>query len=338
MTVSGGIKFFTKSKFLYTDGARAWSLGGDSAHGILNHNKLNGWTSTYSNDSITEQVVIDLAEQVEIDRIILNRHNFKDITIYILAGSNKIEQESGFKIIQEYEGGNNTGDFAITQEQGELDDELWDRLLLKEDDYFISLEQTPTSKIQLEQCINVALVPTADTLQLTLTASDVDTSTTYFSFEAVRADRIIFEVTATQVPNQDKTLKSFIGCSELGTFDGYPAVSQLHDRNIIADPVLSGKMVIQKGMETFKATLAFTDHPGQADADLISDLQEYDDDFLIWLCGGREGSTYFTYNIKGWDIDDIYLVNLAAPLPINYTKGIYTNPFNATLSLVEVPG
>lgn len=330
MTISGGIKFFETSKCLYKDGARAYSLHGDNAQYILSHNRDNGYTSTNSDDLTTEQLIIDLPEVIDINRIILNQHNFKDVTIYLLNESNKIEQENGSILLSE------DSENFIT-EQSTFEDENWSRFVIQEDGFFLTLDQNPAFKIKSEQFINTAAVPTSDVLQRTITASDIDTSTSYFYFDSTRCIRVMIECTTTQTPNQQKSLQALILTNEIGTLVGFPNVKTEFNRHIIADQVLSGKTIIQKGADSFSASIDLNSYPGQADLDLIKLLHDSDDDFLIWLCGGREGSAYYQYTAPGWGIDDIYPVNSKDPMPLEYVYSITSNPYSTRISIIEVP-
>ena len=48
MTVTGGIKFFQKSKFLFSEGSVAYASSGNNAQHILNMNRNNKWETTVS--------------------------------------------------------------------------------------------------------------------------------------------------------------------------------------------------------------------------------------------------------------------------------------------------
>ncbi len=331
MTVTGGIKFFEKSKCLYVDDARAYSLRGDSAQYMLNHNRDNGWISTGSDDTTTEQIVIDLDSVTAIDRIILNKHNFKDVTIYLLSEKNRLLLQSADLVLKQ------DGTSNIVLQASEFEDE-WKRYIIKQDGFFIVKQNNPNHKIKAQKFLNAPAAATAETLQRTLTDSNITTSTSYFSFDSTLVKRIIMEVTTTQVANAQKYLQCFIATNEIGTFEGFPAVSKLHDRHRRKYQTLSGKNIVMAGLESINVNVSFKGYPGQDDHDLIESLHDTDEDFLVWLCGGREGLNYFTYNLRGWTIDDLYLMQITNSLPLNYVNSIYTNPFDAALQMVQVVG
>lgn len=330
---NGGIKFFEKNKFLYSLGARAFSMSGSNAQYILNHNRNNQWISEGSNDSIKEQIIVRLDQEYDINRLILNGHNFKDVNIYLLSES-KILLESGDVLLKE-------DGFRLQAEFTAFAADDWYRFIALEKDTildpsFIGLEQG--GRLRDERFTDFSFVPTDPGLNRALKARDISTSTTYFEFDTTRVMNILIEVTEAQTVNAQKYLKCLIGTNEIGTFEGYPIVRTAFDRNIRTYRALSGKAIIQKGFEAANISLNFATYPGQADADLIADLQDSDDDFLIWLCGGYEGTDNFLYEVKGWDIDDLYLVNLTDPLPFEYTDNIYLNSYNTSLAFTEVTG
>ena len=80
----------------------------------------------------------------------------------------------------------------------------------------------------------------------------------------------------------------------------------------------------------------FKTYPIQADIDIVEELHERENSFLVWLCGGRYGSEHFTIEQRGWRLRDIYNMQLSRALGANYEKGIYQNGANTRLSLVEV--
>lgn len=87
MTISGGIKFFDKSKCLLKDGAAIAASSGDaSADYALSMNRYLRWDSVGSNDTTAETLVITFPSAT-IDRILLVDHNLKDFSITYGAGA-----------------------------------------------------------------------------------------------------------------------------------------------------------------------------------------------------------------------------------------------------------
>jgi hypothetical protein len=333
MTITGGIKFFEKSKFLFVNGATAYSMTGTNAQHVLNHNRNNKWETAGSNDTIKETLVVSLDQEYEIDRLILNGHNFKDVTIYMLTGSRLLLEDGNIILLED---GNN-----IILEDDLFSAGQWYRYIVQEtatttSQDLIELEQG--GYLKHEKFTDFSFIPTDPGLQRTLTGSNLSSSTTYFAFDSTRVKNLIIETTTTQIANQEKFLKVLLGTNEIGTLDLYPAVAPVFNRNIRRYTALSGKSIIQKNFESINIQMDFAGYPGQADMTIIEALQDSDEDFVIWLCGGREGTDYFRYLLKGWKIDDLYLGNIINSLPLSYTNNIYINPYNTRLTFAEVTG
>ena len=83
MAITGGIKFFDKSKTLFADGTTivAGVSGDPSAEFTIDRNRLSYYRSVGSNDTITETLTITLPSAQTIDRILILDHNWKEFTI-----------------------------------------------------------------------------------------------------------------------------------------------------------------------------------------------------------------------------------------------------------------
>jgi hypothetical protein len=334
MTISDKVKFLKKSKALFVDGAVATSLRGDAsgnnADSILNHNRANGWLSLASDDTIIETIIVDLPSSTSANRLIINDHNLKDITIWILDYLPLGLEENDDDLLQE------NGDLLQTESGTNFPNADFDRFMLNQDEGYTLLDQN-SGRIIYEQiaAFDAADLDNADTLQLKLTGTDIDVSTSYWAFSSVSAVRIVIQATETQTLNAQKFIKSFVITDEIGTFEGYPSVEATFTRGARATRMLGNKSRVIKGPIAFAASLGFQSYPGQADADLLSTLLEYDEDFLIWLCGGVAGSNYFNYTVRGFDVDDIFLCQLSSGLSTSYTRNIYLNGWNSAIRLVE---
>lgn len=87
--ITGGIKFFKKSKALFLNGTTAIASSNSIvAKNILGSNKFVRWVSVGSNDTITETITITMPTAQTINRIFLISHNFKEFTVkYDVAGT-----------------------------------------------------------------------------------------------------------------------------------------------------------------------------------------------------------------------------------------------------------
>lgn len=90
--ISGGVKFFTKSKTLFSEGCNASaSSNTEAAKYILSLNNYTEWKSLGSNDTIDEEILIELSELKSISRIILTDMNFKDFLIQYFDGADFVD-------------------------------------------------------------------------------------------------------------------------------------------------------------------------------------------------------------------------------------------------------
>jgi hypothetical protein len=89
MTITGGIKFFERSSALFTNGTTAAaSTNSAAANNILTNRQLVYWQSIGSDDTTTETITVTFNKTVTIDRILLNRINFKEFTVkYDVTGT-----------------------------------------------------------------------------------------------------------------------------------------------------------------------------------------------------------------------------------------------------------
>ena len=176
-------------------------------------------------------------------------------------------------------------------------------------------------------------------------ASVVETAfadnTSYYEFAAVTTTKIRIQATTTQVADAEKYIGQIIVCTELGTFAGYPEVKKItHDRNARVVKTISGFYNVQKSLEVPSFDFEFSDYPSSstysADLDLVMTLQDREDPFLVWLCGGRRGSNYFKYTLRGWRLRDLYQMQVSRGLEVGYHKGIYTAPVSAKVRMEAV--
>ncbi len=173
---------------------------------------------------------------------------------------------------------------------------------------------------------------------LTETAFADDSS--YYEFAEVTTGSIRLQVTATQTADAEKYIAQIIATSELGTLVGFPVVKDVEvDRNSRVKKTLSGRYLIQKSIETASISLNFKDYPSQAaynaDIDLMMDLFDREDPFIVWLCGGKRGTNYFRYTLRGYRLRDAYLMQISKQFKLGYMNNTYTNPVNVKVELEE---
>lgn len=165
-------------------------------------------------------------------------------------------------------------------------------------------------------------------------------SSSYYEFDPVTTNSIQISISTTQVTNADKFLNTLIATTEIGTLAGFPTIKQVTvDRNSKIKKTLSGRFSIQKADETAAFQLSFKSYPSatvyNVDIDLMMSLHDLDVPFLVWLCGGRRGPTYFNYTLRGFRLKDVYQMQLDKALNLSYTQSVSKNSLNAEVSFQE---
>lgn len=275
MTITGGIKFFARSSALFKDGTTAVaSSNSASANNILTNRQLTYWQSIGSDDTTTETITITYNQSVTIDRVFLNRINFKEFTVkYDLAS-------------------------------------VWTDF---------------TNVVGLDGSLGGGITETA--------FSD---ETAYYEVTSVSTTGIQITATKTQTADQEKIIYNLFTTAELGTLQQYVKVSPLpFSRKPRVSETLSGLANVQKGYETVAVSLAFGNHPSQSDMNLLTTLYNRDKSFLVWLCGGRRGSTYFRFDLKGYGLRDVFNMQVPGGINPSYPGSIYVNAPNNSIALVN---
>lgn len=160
----------------------------------------------------------------------------------------------------------------------------------------------------------------------------------YYEFTPVTTTGLRIQVVKTQVADEDKYISQVVVTTELGTLQGYPDIQGIEwDRNERSKKMLSGKSLTLKSEETFKCTLNFKNYPPSLsdDVDLMFQLFDIEETFLVWLCGGRRGSDYFRKQLRGWRLRDLFSMQTVGKIAPDYTSNSYVLPVNFKISFVE---
>lgn len=163
-------------------------------------------------------------------------------------------------------------------------------------------------------------------------------TTAYYEFTQVaNVIGIRAHVNTAQVANAQKYIFQIIPTVELGTLLGFPKIMPVLDANAVERPMLSGLVQVRKSTRTFEYRIRFDNYPPSyaADIELMLDLFDREEPFLAWACGGRRGSTYFGYQVRGFGLDDVVLSQTAKPFKPQYLTGIYKNPIDLDVDLVN---
>lgn len=95
MAITGGIKFFKRSKNLFSEGTLINASSGDaSSQYAVDKNNFTFWRSVGSDDLTTETITITFSDTYTIDRIFLIEHNWKDFLIKYYNGSSYVHFSS----------------------------------------------------------------------------------------------------------------------------------------------------------------------------------------------------------------------------------------------------
>jgi hypothetical protein len=275
MAITGGIKFFERSSALFSDGATATaSSNSAAANNILTNRQLVYWESIGSSDTVTETITVTYSQSVTIDRIILNRHNFKEFTVkYDVMGT--------------------PTDF--------------------------------TSVVGLDGALAGGISETA-----------FADETAYYEVASISTTVIYITATKTRTADQEKQIYNLFTTEEIGTMVGFPEISPINiTRNQRSSTVLSGRTNTQKAFKTKSFSLTLATHGEQSDHNLVSTLQDEANSFLVWLCGGRRGTTYFTYEIDGFKLRDVFNMQSIGSITPSYTSNSYLTAPNNSISFVE---
>ncbi|MHC4215399.1 MAG: hypothetical protein ACYSWP_18715, partial [Planctomycetota bacterium] len=273
MTITGGIKFFERSSALFNDGTTAVASSNSSAANNILTNRLDlvYYESIGSDDLTTVTITVTYNTTVTIDRIILNKINFKEFTV-------------------KYDSGGMWTDF--------------------------------TSVVGIDGALSGGISETA-----------FADESAYYEVASITTSELQISITKTQTVDAEKIIYNLFTTEELGTFEGYPQIVNIDfNRNSRESQVLSGLAQIQKSYEVNSFGLELESHPSQADMDLISTLFDESKSFLVWLCGGRRGSDYFRFDIKGFRLPDIYNMQTSGSINPNYPLTTYINAPNNTLT------
>lgn len=165
-------------------------------------------------------------------------------------------------------------------------------------------------------------------------------SSSYYEFAAVTTGAIRIQVLKTQTANQEKYIAQVVATHEIGTFQGFPVIKGVQlERNMRILKTSSGRYSIQKSDETVAVSMDFKRYPASStynvDMDLLMQLHDRETPFLVWLCGGRQGTPYFRYTLRGYRLQDLNLMQISQAYNLSYSESITINGLNAQVTMQE---
>lgn len=173
-----------------------------------------------------------------------------------------------------------------------------------------------------------------DGLKSGISETEFAENTSYYEFDEVTTSQINITARKTQITDSDKYITGLIVTRELGTFKGYPSIKPNIDAEERRVKALSGKYITQKSFEVFNVKFSMQ-HTEQSDIDLFDTMFESQESFLLWLCGGKYGSSNFSVSFKNWRLQDLYQVQTYGRMNTSFRKNIYTSSPMTSLSLAE---
>lgn len=172
-----------------------------------------------------------------------------------------------------------------------------------------------------------------------ITESSFSENTSYYEFNSVTTSSIRIRVTTTQTADAEKYLNQIVVTTELGTLSGFPLINRLRSsRNDREVNMLSGKKLVIKSKESLEFQLDFKDYPAnlKSDLDLMFDLYDRDEVFMVWICGGRYSTPYYRYTNRGFRLQDLITAQLSGDISPSYTSNVTSLPVNLRVQFVEV--
>jgi hypothetical protein len=214
------------------------------------------------------------------------------------------------------------------------DDQTFDRLFLQDHNF----KSYNVQWFSAGSWVDFTGVVGIDGSQSGISETTYDRDTSYYEFDSVTTTQIRIQATTTQIADQQKYLAQAIVCTELGTLEGYPDISGTElNRQLRSEKTLSGRLLVQKSDEVFEVDLLFKNYPArlEADIDLMFQLHDLDETFLIWLCGGRDGAPYFRKQLRGYRLRDIIPVQVVASIKPIYSNNVFINSVNFSMQFKE---
>jgi hypothetical protein len=157
---------------------------------------------------------------------------------------------------------------------------------------------------------------------------------THHNFTEIQTYKVKLVITGTMTADDDKLLAQLILTRRMGQFSSQPFVKKpKQERGRKVRKMLSGRANVTRTVGAFSCTLAFPTNKVAADYDLIEQMYDSFNGFLVWLCGG-DTSDFFT-EVQGFRKQDIYLMACANELDTEWTSGRFDNGLKMEISLVE---
>lgn len=174
------------------------------------------------------------------------------------------------------------------------------------------------------QDFSTVINPTADTKKHTA-----------YNFSEVTATDIRIIINGCQAVDADKIIRQLIITKQIGQLEGWPQIQAPKISNQKRKiKMLSGKIRIVEGLESFSCKLQVRAWRIQADIDILETIYFKRAGVLLWV--NADDDDQFFLDLKGYRKDDIFLVRPIDDWSPELLTGVYINPIKVTMSLAEV--
>ena len=166
--------------------------------------------------------------------------------------------------------------------------------------------------------------------------ANYDLDTSYYEFDSVSVNTIEITINTTQVANAEKTLNQILLTTEIGTFQGYPTVNRNQfSRNERTVKTENGLNFITKRERTNSGiSLRFDAYPIPEDVDIVHELFDLEESFLVWPCGGGRSPEYFKHEQRGWRLKDIFNMQTKGNLQALFYQNLYKSGLKTSINFV----
>ena len=171
----------------------------------------------------------------------------------------------------------------------------------------------------------------------TTIAETTNTATTKFhQFTSVATTAIQLIITGTMTANDDKFLAQMIATELIGQLNGWPVIKDpIHSRMRKRVKTISGKESIREQIGNFSCDIEVKITSDSTDLGIVEDLFESNEGFYVWLCGG-DATQYRVDGLKGYRLEDWFLVKCANEYTPAFYKGLYQAGLPIKMDLQEV--
>lgn len=156
----------------------------------------------------------------------------------------------------------------------------------------------------------------------------------YYEFDLVESSQIQLIILGAQTVNQDKMIRQFLVCEEIGRFVMEPEVEVTLSRDRKATKYISSKSFVATQVGSFACSMKRKSVSLEADLALVETLYRSFDGFLVSLSGGE--TTQFETIRNGYRLEDIYFVQCSNEYEPSWVDGHYKHGIDVDIKMVEV--